>query len=114
MPQTSPCTHLREVLKRRAHAVRPNAPGCQECLEEGGTWVHLRLCLTCGHVGCCDSSPNQHATRHFHDSSHAVMKSYEPGEDWAWCYLDEQMVDRIPSFPEESPRHHVFAPAEAR
>jgi uncharacterized UBP type Zn finger protein len=67
--------------------------GCEECLKSGTSWVHLRLCLTCGHVGCCDSSPGRHATRHFHESSHPVMASYEPEERWAWCYVDEEMVD---------------------
>jgi len=67
--------------------------GCEECLRIGAAWVHLRLCLTCGHVGCCDSSPGQHATRHAHRESHPVMASYEPGERWAWCYVDDAMVD---------------------
>jgi thioredoxin reductase (NADPH) len=114
MPENQPCKHLRELSSGRAHAVRPRSRGCEECLAEGGDWVHLRLCLTCGHVGCCDSSPKRHATAHFHATSHRIMKSYEPGEDWAWCYEDEQMVDQIPSFPEESPRHHLHSPAEAR
>lgn len=72
-----------------ANPVAARTPGCEECLQSGSRWVHLRLCLTCGHVGCCDSSPNRHATRHFQEKGHAVMASYEPGERWAWCYLDE-------------------------
>ncbi|MEC3974112.1 Na+/H+ antiporter [Amycolatopsis sp. H20-H5] len=64
---------------------------CQECVDEGSTWVHLRMCLKCGHVACCDSSPKQHSTRHFHDSLHPVMRSYEPGETWRWCFVDKQL-----------------------
>lgn len=63
--------------------------GCEECLKIGSPWVHLRLCLTCGHVGCCDSSPNRHATKHFKHSAHPVMASFEPSERWAWCYIDQ-------------------------
>ncbi len=71
--------------------VPPRTPrGCEECLTTGGRWVHLRLCLTCGHVGCCDSSPGRHATGHFHNTGHPVVASYEPGERWAWCYIDEE------------------------
>ena len=114
MPQSGECTHLQDASKPRARAIRPSSHGCQECLEQGGYWVHLRLCLSCGHVGCCDSSPSRHATRHFHATRHPVIKSFEPGEDWAWCYEDERQVDRIPSFPEESPRHHYRSPAEVR
>ena len=70
-------------------SVTANTPGgCEECLKTGGRWVHLRLCLHCGHVGCCDNSPGLHATKHFHASGHAVMQSFEPGEDWGWCYID--------------------------
>lgn len=69
--------------------VAPRTPkGCEECLAAGGQWVHLRLCLSCGHVGCCDSSPNRHATKHFHATNHPVIMSYERGEEWAWCYVD--------------------------
>ncbi len=74
--------------------VPPHTPaGCEECLKAGTRWVHLRLCLTCGHVGCCDSSPGRHATRHFHATEHPVIASYEPGERWAWCYVDEAELD---------------------
>ena len=80
------CEHLREAPR----VVAANTPGaCEDCLREGTTWVHLRLCLTCGHVGCCDSSPRRHATAHFHDSEHPVMRSIEPAEAWRWCYVDE-------------------------
>ena len=81
------CTHL-ELIKD----LPPVATGCVECLATGGEWVHLRLCLTCGHVGCCDESKNRHATRHFHAAGHPIIKSLEPGEDWAWCYRDQVML----------------------
>jgi len=82
------CTHLSQIRD-----VDPRTPnGCEECLASGDTWVHLRLCLECGHVGCCDSSKNTHATRHFEQTRHAIMKSLEPGEDWRWCYVDEMEV----------------------
>lgn len=73
--------------------VAARTPGCEECLKQGAGWVHLRLCLSCGHVGCCDSSPGKHATRHAHHTHHPVMASFEPGERWAWCYADEAEVD---------------------
>lgn len=66
-------------------------PGCEECLAAGGTWVHLRLCQACGHVGCCDDSPGRHATAHHEATGHPVVRSAEPGEDWSWCYVDEVM-----------------------
>ncbi len=69
--------------------VQPSAKGCEDCLKIGGRWVHLRLCLTCGHVGCCDSSPNRHARGHFQASTHPIIQSFEPGEDWRWCYVDD-------------------------
>jgi uncharacterized UBP type Zn finger protein len=76
--------------------VRPVTPrtldGCEECLQLGSAWVHLRLCLTCGHVGCCDSSPGRHATAHHRTAGHPVVRSFEPGEDWRWCYVDEVIV----------------------
>lgn len=62
-------------------------------MKTGGRWVHLRLCLTCGHVGCCDSSPGKHATRHFEQTSHSVVASFEPDERWGWCYVDEEMLE---------------------
>jgi CPA1 family monovalent cation:H+ antiporter len=67
----------------------PTAAGCVECLAMGSSWVHLRRCLNCGHIGCCDSSPNKHATAHFHAVGNPVIQSFEPGEDWRWCYLHE-------------------------
>ena len=66
--------------------------GCEDCLRTGGEWVHLRLCLSCGHVGCCDSSPNRHATKHAGESGHPIVRSFEPGESWRWCYVDEAIV----------------------
>jgi uncharacterized UBP type Zn finger protein len=80
------CTHLDEVALQELPA---SVDGCEECLLEGSKWLHLRICLTCGHVGCCDSSPNRHATAHHHATSHAIIRSIEPGEDWSWCYVDE-------------------------
>ncbi|GGO18698.1 hypothetical protein GCM10010116_37620 [Microbispora rosea subsp. aerata] len=65
--------------------------GCQECLEHGTKWVHLRKCLECGHIGCCDSSPGKHATAHYEETGHPVIRSFEPGEDWRWCYVDERL-----------------------
>jgi len=67
--------------------------GCEECLRSGGRWLHLRLCRDCGHVGCCDSSPGRHATKHFHATQHPVMRSLEAGETWSWCYLDEAALE---------------------
>ncbi|MCW2616129.1 MAG: kefC, partial [Frankiales bacterium] len=72
--------------------VLPSSPGCLECSRTGDTWVHLRLCTSCGHVGCCDSSPNRHAAAHAAVDDHPVMASAEPGEDWGWCYLDERTL----------------------
>ncbi len=81
------CPHL-----DRVHPVTPSAKGCEDCLRTGDDWVHLRICMTCGHVGCCDDSKNKHATKHYHDTDHPIIKSLEPGEDWAWCYPDELML----------------------
>ncbi len=86
---TGECLHLKE-----AKEASPRTKGCEECLKMGDSWVHLRLCETCGHVGCCDSSKNKHATKHFHTTKHPVIKSFEPGETWRYCYLDEQMVEK--------------------
>jgi len=86
----SECPHLAEVRDR---AVEPSTPeGCTDCLREGTHWVHLRLCLSCGNVGCCDSSPRRHADRHHHASNHPIIRSFEPGESWRWCYVDEILV----------------------
>jgi uncharacterized UBP type Zn finger protein len=84
------CTHLEQIEE-----VTPSADGCEDCLKSGGRWLHLRLCMECGHVGCCDNSPNRHATKHFHRTSHPVIKSFEPGEEWGWCYVDELFVESL-------------------
>jgi uncharacterized UBP type Zn finger protein len=85
------CTHLDQIRH-----VTPRTPkGCEECLKMGARWVHLRLCMECGHVGCCDSSPNKHATKHFHRTGHPIIRSFEPGEQWGWCYVDEVMFDSL-------------------
>jgi hypothetical protein len=82
------CAHV-DTIADPAGAAGPSAEGCEDCLATGGRWVHLRRCTSCGHVGCCDSSPNRHATAHHRASGHAVIQSFEPGEDWYWCYVDE-------------------------
>ena len=102
------CNHLEEAAARTA-GVKPTGHGCQECLAAGGVWMHLRLCLTCGHVGCCDNSPNRHATKHAHGTHHPVIRSYEPGEDWGYCYPDDAFVEAIPAFPGEAAHKH-YAP----
>jgi uncharacterized UBP type Zn finger protein len=84
------CTHLAQI-----HEVTPSARGCEDCLKMGGSWVHLRLCMSCGHVGCCDSSPNRHATKHFHQKQHPIIKSFEPGEEWGYCYVDDAFFESI-------------------
>ena len=81
------CNHIPKVKD-----VHPSAKGCEDCLKIGDSWVHLRICLECGHVGCCDNSKNKHATRHFHETNHPVIMSYEEDEDWIWCYADEVVV----------------------
>jgi uncharacterized UBP type Zn finger protein len=81
---TPQCTHLDQIKE-----VTPSANGCEDCLKTGDTWVHLRLCLSCGHVGCCDSSKNKHATKHFHATHHPIIASFEHGENWGWCYVDQ-------------------------
>ena len=105
------CDHL-DAAAARKHGVRPSGPGCSECLKMGGTWVHLRLCLTCGHVGCCDNSPNKHATKHFHASKHPVIRSFEPEEDWGYCYPDDLFVEVLPAKPGESAPRHYDPPEE--
>ena len=85
------CHHF-DLAKPVAEASASYAQGCEDCVKTGDSWVHLRECLLCGHVGCCDSSKNRHATKHFHATKHPVMRSVEPGERWGWCYVDEVMV----------------------
>lgn len=82
------CTHLGQIQN-----VTPSADGCEDCLKIGDTWVHLRLCMICGHVGCCDNSKNKHATKHFHATDHPIIKSFEPDEEWGSCYIDRVFLD---------------------
>jgi hypothetical protein len=80
------CTHLGEI---QVTTLPTEIEGCEDCLKTGGSWLHLRMCEICGHIGCCDQSPNKHATAHFHATSHPIMRSAQPAEDWSWCYVDE-------------------------
>ena len=84
MPTEPECPHLDLV-----DPVAPLSDGCDQCRAMGDTWVHLRACLTCGRVGCCDQSKNRHATKHYHETGHPLIQSLEPGENWIWCYVDE-------------------------
>lgn len=86
---TAPCEHFALI-----HDVHPRTDGCEECLAAGDTWNHLRLCLTCGHVGCCNESRHRHATRHFESTGHPIIQSFEPGEDWMWCFVDGMAIKR--------------------
>jgi len=81
------CTHLDQIQD-----VHASSTGCEECMRTGDLWVNLRMCLVCGHIGCCDSSNNKHASAHFRATGHAIMRSFEPGENWRWCYVDEMSV----------------------
>jgi uncharacterized UBP type Zn finger protein len=96
------CPHLDQMRE-----VTPRSNGCEDCLRIGATWVHLRLCMTCGHVGCCDQSKNKHATRHFHSTGHPIIKSFEPGEDWGWCYRDQLVLDAS-GWPVRGPVAHTI------
>lgn len=82
------CVHAAGIRQ-----VEPSAKGCEECLKLGSEWVHLRICRTCGHVGCCDESPHQHARAHFHETQHPIIEGYDPPEGWGWCFADKVMVD---------------------
>ena len=84
-PTDAECSHLDAI----ADVAPSTTEGCEDCLREGTRWVHLRECLECGHVGCCDNSPRRHATAHWHTSQHPIIRSFEPGEQWGWCYPDE-------------------------
>jgi len=88
------CSHLNEIKP-----VTPKTDGCEECLKIGSDWVHLRLCLSCGHVGCCDSSPHKHATQHYNQTKHPIIQSFEPGEEWAYCYPDALTFESLPARP---------------
>ena len=85
------CTHLDEIRD-----VTASAEGCEDCLRMGDSWFHLRICLTCGHVGCCDESKNRHATRHFHSTDHPIIQSFQPEEEWLWCFADEVYFEEPP------------------
>jgi uncharacterized UBP type Zn finger protein len=78
------CSHLKLI-----NEITPNTTGCEECLQIGDKWVHLRICKICGHAGCCDNSKNKHATKHFHSTGHPIIQSFEPGENWGYCYIDD-------------------------
>lgn len=82
------CTHLGQIAD-----VSPSSEGCEDCLRIDGWWKNLRMCMTCGHVGCCDSSPNRHATAHYNQEQHPIVQSYEPTDSWWWCYLDEVVFE---------------------
>jgi uncharacterized UBP type Zn finger protein len=84
------CAHFDQI-----HTHQGNTAGCEECLKIGDRWVHLRVCLICGKTGCCDDSKNKHATAHFHETGHPLIRSKEPGETWGWCYADKLMFDPI-------------------
>ncbi|MEO6939685.1 MAG: UBP-type zinc finger domain-containing protein [Candidatus Kapaibacterium sp.] len=88
------CNHIASIT-----AKEPTGKGCEECLKMGAQWMHLRHCLECGHVGCCDNSPNKHATTHFHSTKHPIIKSFEPGEEWGFCYVDN--LDFDPEYDED-------------
>ena len=89
------CSHSDTI-----NEVVPSAPGCEECLQIGSPWVHLRICRTCGHVGCCDDSPNRHASMHFATTGHPIIEGYDPPEGWGWCYVDEVLV----GLPDQTPQ----------
>ena len=93
------CEHVTSVQE-----VTPSANGCEDCLRVNGHWMHLRICMTCGHVGCCDSSPGKHATAHWHDTQHPLVRSFEPGENWWWCYADNIAFDVPDAGP--APSYH--------
>jgi uncharacterized UBP type Zn finger protein len=100
----SPCTHLDQIEITR---LPESVDGCEDCLLTGDPWLHLRICLHCGHVGCCDDSPNRHASAHAQGTGHALIRSLEPREEWSWCFVDEvamiiadvQGTTRIPPSP---------------
>jgi uncharacterized UBP type Zn finger protein len=91
MANMNSCEHFSEIRD-----VKLSADGCEDCLKIGGQWVHLRMCMSCGHVGCCDNSPNRHATKHYHSEDHPIIRSVEPGEVWGYCYPDDQFFESLP------------------
>jgi hypothetical protein len=92
------CTHLDTI---EITELPEDVDGCEECLASGGQWCHLRICLACGHIGCCDSSPGRHATAHSRESGHPIVRSIQPGENWGWCYEDQLLmpVSRVKGEP---------------
>jgi uncharacterized UBP type Zn finger protein len=94
------CEHVETIAQ-----VKPSSDGCEDCLKIGGSWVHLRLCMECGHVGCCDNSPNRHATKHYHATTHPIIRSFEPGEDWGYCYPDDMFYEKLPEAKGHSAKH---------
>ena len=84
------CEHFAAIVP-----VEPSADGCEDCLKTGDLWVHLRLCKSCGHVGCCDSSVNKHATKHYQSTRHPIIRSHEPGEEWGYCYVDDMFFKAL-------------------
>src|SRR3954470_18626672 len=101
MPDTQFCDHLKQAAHRE-HAAKPSGPGCEECLASGDEWVHLRVCLACGHVGCSRTPPSRHATKHSPHTPPPVIRSYEPGEDWAYCYPHDLGVEVFAAKPGET------------
>ncbi|MDR6847086.1 putative UBP type Zn finger protein [Sphingomonas sp. BE270] len=83
--------------------VTPSARGCEECLKIGSVWLHLRLCRSCGHVGCCDQSPHRHARAHFNATQHPIIEGYDPPEGWGWCYVDQEEIDLPDQTPQRGP-----------
>jgi len=94
----TPCQHFDQIRD-----VAPSARGCEDCLRVGGTWNELRVCLTCGHVGCCDDSKHRHATEHFQQTGHPLIQSFDAGEHWGWCYADKLYFDRMPALKRRGP-----------
>jgi uncharacterized UBP type Zn finger protein len=88
------CDHVNQIRD-----VQPNSDGCEECRALGWTWVHLRMCLTCGQIGCCDNSRGKHATKHFHRTQHPIIRSFQPDENWGWCYVDDLFMEPAPVAP---------------
>jgi uncharacterized UBP type Zn finger protein len=97
-PAMADCSHLDQVT---IDELPESVDGCEDCLASGDPWLHLRICLTCGHVGCCDDSPNRHATAHATETGHPIIRSLQPGEEWSWCYRDE-LVMRLPDVTGET------------
>jgi hypothetical protein len=98
MTMANDCIHTTTI-----NEVTPSAKGCEECLETGSPWVHLRICRSCGRVGCCDQSPGRHATAHFHATRHPIIEGYDPPEGWGWCFVDEIMIDLPDQTPQRGP-----------